>query len=174
MMRIFFDTKFTGLHKNTTLISIGIVAEDGNTFYAELTDYDNNQIDNGIQYNVIDNLIIDKSEANNYGSWNTRIKDNRNIVREALGVWLCRYKDIEVWSDYLAYDWVLFCDIFGHAFKVPKQVYYIPFDICTLMKVKSVDPKVDRVEFSGLGLKKHNSLDDAMMIKACYDKLMGM
>jgi len=61
--------------------------------------------------------------------------DNRNIVREALGVWLCRYKDIEVWSDYLAYDWVLFCDIFGHAFKVPKQVYYIPFDICTLMKV---------------------------------------
>jgi len=73
-MRIFFDTKFTGLHKNTTLISIGIVAEDGNTFYAELTDYDNNQIDNGIQYNVIDNLIIDKSEANNYGSWNTRIR----------------------------------------------------------------------------------------------------
>jgi len=42
------------------------------------------------------------------------------------------------------------------------------------MHTDESDPKVDRVEFSGLGLKKHNSLDDAMMIKACYDKLMGM
>lgn len=39
-MNIFFDTEFTGLHKNTTLISIGCVDENGRTFYAELTDYD--------------------------------------------------------------------------------------------------------------------------------------
>jgi len=39
-MKIYFDTEFTGLHKNTTLISIGCVAENGKTFYAELTDYD--------------------------------------------------------------------------------------------------------------------------------------
>jgi len=35
MTRIFFDTEFTGLHKDTTLISIGLIAEDGRTFYAE-------------------------------------------------------------------------------------------------------------------------------------------
>ena len=174
MMRIFFDTEFTGLHKNTTLISIGIVAEDGNTFYAELTDYDNNQIDKWLQDNVIDNLIMNRSEVSNYSSWNTKIKGDSKVIRETLAMWLYQYSDIEVWSDCLAYDWVLFCDIFGHAFNVPKQVYYIPFDICTLMKVKSVNPDIDRVEFSGLKLKKHNSLDDAMMIKVCYDKLMGM
>jgi len=38
--KIFFDTEFTGLHQNTTLISIGLISECGKTFYAELTDYD--------------------------------------------------------------------------------------------------------------------------------------
>lgn len=36
MRRIFFDTKFTGLHQNTTLISIGLVSDEGERFYAEL------------------------------------------------------------------------------------------------------------------------------------------
>lgn len=39
-MKIFFDTEFTGLHKDTTLVSIGMVSEDNRQFYAELTDYD--------------------------------------------------------------------------------------------------------------------------------------
>lgn len=47
--KIFFDTEFTGLHQNTTLISIGLIAENGQTFYAELTDYDKSQIDGWIQ-----------------------------------------------------------------------------------------------------------------------------
>ena len=44
-MKIFFDTEFTGLHKNTTLISIGLVAENGKKFYAEFNDAkdDNNR-----------------------------------------------------------------------------------------------------------------------------------
>ena len=36
MTKIFFDTEFTGLHQKTTLISIGLIAETGETFYAEL------------------------------------------------------------------------------------------------------------------------------------------
>jgi hypothetical protein len=38
--KLFLDTEFTGLHQNTTLISIGLIADTGDTFYAELTDYD--------------------------------------------------------------------------------------------------------------------------------------
>ncbi len=33
-MNIFFDTEFTGLHRNTTLISIGLITETGEGFYA--------------------------------------------------------------------------------------------------------------------------------------------
>lgn len=46
MSKIFFDCEFTGLHKNTSLISIGLVADNGQKFYAEITDFDRNQIDN--------------------------------------------------------------------------------------------------------------------------------
>lgn len=175
-MKIFFDTEFTGLHKNTTLISIGIVAEDGNTFYAEFTDYNESHIDDWLRKNVLDNLIINKIETSNYSSLHTRIKSDTSTIRERLAVWLYQYKNVEVWSDCLAYDWVLFNDIFGHAFNLPPQVYYIPFDICTLMKMKHVDPDVSREEFVGLSKtdSKHNSLHDAKVIKLCYDKLMKM
>ena len=58
-MKIFFDTEFTGLHQNTTLISIGLISECGKTFYAEFTDYDKSQIDDWLQENVINNLILE-------------------------------------------------------------------------------------------------------------------
>lgn len=57
-MKLFFDTEFTGLHKDTTLISIGIVSEDGRRFYAELTDYNENQCNKWINENVVKNLHL--------------------------------------------------------------------------------------------------------------------
>ena len=57
-MKLFFDTEFTGLRKDTTLISIGIVSEDGRKFYAELTDYNENQCNKWINENVVKNLHL--------------------------------------------------------------------------------------------------------------------
>ena len=51
--KIFFDLEFTGLHKLTTPISIGLVSEDGDKFYAEFTDYDKFQIDNFLKSEVL-------------------------------------------------------------------------------------------------------------------------
>ncbi|GAB7057366.1 polyadenylate-specific 3'-exoribonuclease AS [Paenibacillus sp. YK5] len=173
-MKVFFDTEFTGLHQNTTLISIGLIAEDGRTFYAELTDYDKNQVDEWIQKNVIDNLIIHNSRKNYYYVTDTDeiyLGDSEKIRRK-LTEWIEQYESVEVWSDCLSYDWVLFNQLFGHAFNIPKNVYYIPFDICTLMKIKGVDPDVNREEFAGMTGEKHNALHDAKVIKACYEKLM--
>jgi hypothetical protein len=56
MTKVFFDTEFTGLHQGTTLISIGLVAETGETFYAELSDYDQTQVDDWLRENVISKL----------------------------------------------------------------------------------------------------------------------
>lgn len=55
-MRLFFDAEFTGLRKDTTLISLGIVSEDGKKFYAEFTDYNRSQCDDWILENVIRSL----------------------------------------------------------------------------------------------------------------------
>jgi hypothetical protein len=93
---------------------------------------------------------------------------------------LSQFENVEMWSDCLAYDWVLFNDIFGTAFDIPKNVYYIPFDICTLFKIKGIDPDINREDFAKDILmkecfkvgQKHNALWDATVIKACYEKLM--
>ena len=61
-MNLFFDCEFTGLHKNTTLISLGIAAEDGRKFYAEFIDFDSSQCDEWINENVINNLLLKEKE----------------------------------------------------------------------------------------------------------------
>lgn len=169
-MRIFFDTEFTGLHKNTTLISIGLVDEDGREFYAELNDYGKDQLDPWLSENIIDKLT------------------GENVVstaqlRKQLTAFLSGYDSVEMWSDCLAYDWVLFNDIFGGAFNIPKNVYYIPFDLCTLFKVKRIDPDINREDYAGYKKgfvdsqgeavetdNKHNALHDARVIRACFLK----
>ena len=48
----------TGLHRNTSLISIGLRTEFGSYFYAEFTDYDQSQINEWLQEHVIGNLKL--------------------------------------------------------------------------------------------------------------------
>lgn len=202
--KIFFDTEFTGLHQETTLISIGLISECGKTFYAEFTDYDKSQIDDWLKENVISKLRFTDKITAAVGGWENWITDkgkfsnalemtlaNKDMsefecvgqtpmVKNRLGKWLSQFEAVEMWSDCLCYDWVLFSQIWGHAFNIPKNVYYIPFDICTLFKFKGIDPDVNREEFSGMAFisseipKKHNALWDARVIKMCYEKLMGV
>lgn len=173
-MRLFFDTEFTGLHKGTTIISMGIKAENGKTFYAEFNDYDKGQVDDWIQKNVIDNLLHDNIDFNIMAD--KVVYGNTRQVAKSLREWLQQFDHVEMWSDCLAYDWILFNDLYTHAFNIPNNVYYIPFDICTLMKIKGVDPDISREEFidNSIEGKKHNSLYDAKVIEACYNKLMKM
>jgi len=203
-MKVFLDTEFTGLHQGTTLVSIGMVDENGQKFYAEITDYDETQIDEWLKVNVIDNLyaeeyINDKCKKARIISADNKIPNpdmpkGRTSINNIDKEWivLCKFKElkqhmeaffsqydiVEIWSDCLAYDWVLFNEIFGHAFNIPKNVYYIPFDICTLMKIKGIDPDINREAYALDGedipndVCKHNALWDARIIRMCYERLM--
>ena len=181
--KIFLDTEFTGLHKNTTLISIGLVSECGKTFYAEFNDYDYVQVDDWIKDNVLNNLLYKGIYQILEGTkQNVSYKSGKSNIKEKLEEWLAQFKEVEIWSDCLAYDWVLFCDIFGNAFNIPENVYYIPFDICTSFKELGIDPDINREEFINYSAQvdtvehwgvnaKHNALWDAYVIRECYKKL---
>lgn len=180
-MNIFFDTEFTGLHQNTTLISIGLVAENGDSFYAELNDYDPTQVDEWIQKNVMDNLILsDFQMESDYfpHSDSVYFKGNIKNLKVALENWFSRFDSVTMWSDVLAYDWMLFCNIWGGALNIPSRIYYIPFDLATLIKVAGGEPDLVREELAGLEMtgngKKHNALWDAKVIKECYCKLRNI
>jgi len=177
MTTLFYDTEFSGLHQNTTLISIGIISDNNKTFYAEFNDYDEKQVDKWIKDNVIENLTMesfDKFLPEYTGEKEYNIKGSTKEIKKLLIKWLEQFDEIEIWSDCLSYDWVLFNEIFGGAFSIPKNIYYIPFDLCTLLKIKDIDPDISREEYGEMkeGEQKHNALWDAKVIKACYDKLM--
>jgi len=173
-MRVYLDLEFTGLHQHTTLISIGIKAANGKKFYAESTTYDPNQVDDWIKENVIDNLLF-PDEDNKYlelGDY-TYVKGPEDVIAIQLAKWLTQFNQVEIWSDCLAYDMVLFNELFGGALNIPNNVYYIYYDICTLFKMFGIDPDISREAFIDKPIKgtKHSALYDAEVIEACYDKL---
>ena len=162
-VKVFFDTEFTGLHQGTTLISFGAVADSGEEIYFEMKDYSREQLDDWLRDNVIANLVGAPVPQFDTPTAAAHLKN-----------WLSQFEHVEMWSDCLAYDWVLFNQLFGGAFSIPKNVFYIPFDICTLFKMRGIDPDINREAFANMSGSKHNALWDAQIIKACYERLTSI
>lgn len=186
MRRIFFDTEFTGLHKGTTLISIGLITDEGERFYAELTDFDESQCDNWIQQNVLDNLILTGNEtlAKTLGEdkMTTVVLGNKNEVRAELLKWLDDFgDDIQFVSDVCHYDMVLLCDLIAEtAILIPSYInpfcHDITQDIAMILDISEADAfdfsRENLLKNRGISLpkgQKHNALYDAEVIKIIYD-----
>lgn len=175
-MKIFFDFEFTALSQNASPISLGMISEDGRQFYAEFMDYDREQVSPWVKENVLPKLRLQELDGlpvlKAPSIW--QIIGTRRQVEILLRDWLSQFDRVEMWGDVLAYDWILFLELFegDPERKLPRNVFYIPFDISTLMKSKGIDPDIDRETFSGLSLlDKHNALDDARMIRECYRRI---
>jgi hypothetical protein len=186
--KLFLDTEFTGLHQNTTLISLALVAETGEEFYAEFTDYDQSQVDLWIETHVVSHRILDwrqlalqnkllDGKATIYGDKyivnGATIYGDKYHIESILREWLTRFTSCELWGDVLSYDFVLFCQLFGGALNLPKNVFYIPFDLATVFRVVGINPDVSREDFATAGgwkddLPKHNALHDARVQLECY------
>lgn len=180
-MKVFIDLEFTGLHQHTTIISIGMISEHGHMFYGEFDHYNKTQVDEWIQANVIVNLGFPDIDGVTF-----RRGTNYQMTK-SIENWLsmigCHYHNkAEFWGDCIAWDWVLFCELFGGGLHLPDHINYIPRDIATLFDIKGIDPDINREEFSeindtywvDMGITKHNALWDAKAIKLCYDKLIKL
>lgn len=187
-MKLFFDTEFTGLHKDTTLISLGIVADNGKKFYAESADYDEKQCDDWIKENVLKHTILDGNDtlAARLGedSDTTVILGSKADIRYELGEWLKQFDSVQLVSDVCHYDFVLLIDIFGTAFDLPKNVsavcYDINQDIARHYEIsdreafdKSREDIVSELCGQQIEGNKHNALYDAEVIKAIYAEISG-
>lgn len=161
-VKVFFDLEFTGLNQNADILSIGLISDDGKTYYAEISDYDPHKVSGWVHENVINHFnnshVITKSE-----------------LKEELVEWFSQFTSVEMWSDVGQYDWVIFCNIFGSALDIPKNINYICFDLATLLKSCNIDPDIYREKFVDtipIEGRKHNAIWDAQITKACYEKLM--
>jgi hypothetical protein len=182
-MRLFLDTEFTELTQYAQLISLGLAAENGDWFYAELTDYDPTSINPWVKENVL--TLLTGSALSNAQFVHTKphmsCQGDIVDVSRALRRWLARFGEknsVHIWADVLAWDWVLFCHVFNGAFFVPEQVFFIPFDLSTLLWSKGIDPNITREELGSvdlsipkLKLAKHHALYDALLEKAVFEHL---
>lgn len=148
-MKFWFDTEFTGLHRDTTLISLGCVSEGNKMFYAEFCDFDKGQTNQWIVDNVFANTmritahgkfvkkkpLLEDSVKNHRGS--VVCFGDRPYVRERFLDWLQRegatiYSPAEFISDVCHYDMMLLIDLLANgktAFDIPKWISPQCYDI---------------------------------------------
>lgn len=178
MARIFFDTEFTGLHKDTSLISIGLISEDNKCFYAEFSDYDETQVNDWIQDNVINNLWIQSGRFSwDYPDFYYFAKKEEIALK--LAEYFKQFDSVELVSDVCHYDMVLLIDLFGNAFNLPDNVsavcHDINQDIADFHNISDAEAfhvsREEVLENNNLEIKgsKHNALYDAKVIKAIYE-----
>lgn len=197
---IYFDTEFTGLRKDTTLISIGCVACDGRTFYGELTDYDKSQVNEWIDKNVIKKLT--NPETVLFGKKWT-ITGTKEEVSEALRFWITKLiqdydlEKVQFVSDVSHYDFVLLVDLLVKdgqtALDMPEYISSQCIDINNDIAVHLIEDdkyagttKYDQAfNFSrdkfvkSIGVKidsvgVHNSLYDALEICAIHKHIWNI
>lgn len=187
MNLLFFDMEFTGLHKNTTPISLGIVSEDGKRFYAEFSDYDRNQCNDWIIENVTSELLHDKPEKWNYGIADRQIYGNRKHVYYELKDWLQQFGLVQFVSDVCHYDFVLLIDILTSektALDLPLNISPVCIDLNDyiarhfgISNFKAFDLNREHIMDMLCGEedivfgKKHNSLYDAEVIRAIWKEI---
>lgn len=183
-MKIFFDTEFTGLHKDTTLISIGLVSEDNRQFYAELTDYNEKQCDDWIKQNVLEHLYTRYPKCIEDAPYVSNLHvGNKDDIGKSLEIWFKQFEKVELVSDVCHYDMVLLIDLFNHAFNIPKNVcascYDINQDIARKYNIsmnEAFDKSREDILYQSykdnvISGDKHNSLYDAKVIRELYQIL---
>lgn len=183
-MNLYFDTEFTGLHKETTLISLGIISEDGRTFYAEFTDYDKDQCTEWIREHVLKNLALEIGTSVDYANRSVCICGSKDHILRELKDWLRQFDSVQFVSDVCHYDFVLLIDLFGCAFDLPDNVsascHDINQDIACHYRIsekeafdKSREEIVAELCASEISGIKHNALYDAKVIKVIYEEICG-
>ena len=180
-MKLFFDTEFTQLRKDTTLISIGLISEDNKKFYGILNDYDKSLCNEWIQTNVIDTMQINQDDYKNL----TIKTGNRSEISRELKTWLNSFGDdkIQFISDVSHYDFVLLIDLLSDgksAFDISENIspycHDVNQDIANYLNISDLEAFDMNREYFIINHEKdlpkgdkHNSLYDALVIKQIYE-----
>ena len=173
MTKIFLDTEFIDNGKTLELISIGLVKENGDEYYAINREFNPKNASQWVNDNVLNQLpskdvnITDHSISPRIKSeslaWKTRKQIRRDII-EFCSLYQESDSDPEFWADYASYDWVVFSQIFGTMMDLPKNYP---------MYCKDLRQELDRAGLTDKDLPKqkdslHHALHDARWNRDVY------
>jgi hypothetical protein len=150
-MRFWFDTEFIEDGKTIDLVSIGVVAEDGRTYYAETHDYIPGKASQWVKDNVLAHL--QGGEA---------VKPRDVIARELVAF---MGDDPEIWAYYADYDWVVLCQLFGTMMQLPEGWPMFCMD------VKQYAVEIGNPKLPAQITTEHHALSDAVWTKQAWEFL---
>lgn len=152
-MKYFVDTEFIEDGKTIDLISIGIVAENGDPIYLVNKECEFSKASDWVKENVLAHL-------NQRAWWEQKTK--REIATEILA-WIDDDKP-EFWGYYCDYDWVAICQLFGTMMDLPKGWPMFMYDLRQWLNHKGLS------HISQPDDMPHHALSDARWIAETYKK----
>jgi hypothetical protein len=176
LKKVFFDTEFTRIGQNTTLVSIGFISESAETLYIELSDYDRTQVTPWLETHVMRLLhrtetVTTAQARDRVAQWFEAIhpqgkiqlisagKDIDNILLYNLWAEVQPGSTLKTWRD-----------------RLPAAIdHKWHLDMDTAFALFGVDPNQERAALveSPVEGEAHHALYDARMIKACWEKYIA-
>lgn len=156
-MRIFFDTEFIEDGHTIDLISIGMVAEDGHEFYAEV-----HQVE--VPWFRANDWVLENVKPHLLGApyWNSLAGISGEIAQ-----WVGQWDEPpEFWAYYADYDWVVLCQLYGRMIDLPEGWPMYCRDLIQSWSTRFTEHPKECVPMLGT---EHNALDDARWNKRLYD-----
>jgi hypothetical protein len=178
-MRYFLDTEFLEDGKTIDLISLGVVAEDGRTFYAVSSEFNKDRIkaDPWMMANVWPSIEKDVNEGNTLPRSQiasgllefSDIKHHSAALYASVGIPSDSPVETEFWGFCCAYDWVAVRQLFGRMVDGPRSLPTHCNDIKQYRKFVGARelPRIAAAE-------KHNALSDAHEVRGMFEFCRGL
>lgn len=166
-MRVYFDTEFIENGRTIDLLSIGLVREDGETYYAETTTAWCLKNWGPNQHNPVDAWLVENVIPHLEGKKATERREMAREILEFVG------REPEFWAYYADYDWVALCQLYGRMIDLPEGWPMYCRDFKQVVdafpsgsrRLAVQDPDVDGPE--------HNALSDARWLKRVADPILN-
>ena len=196
-MKYFFDTEFIEWSGGIDIVSLGIVSENGDTFYAESTNFDERNADQWVKDNVLSKLRWWGNEQSSKGycnvsahqpkhnQWAMEVFGPNTLIAKSVLDWIesCELTmdmkpgsrhitaDPVFYSYYGAYDWVIFARLFGRLIDKPDSFPMWVRDLKQMMWERGLDTDWKR-QNSPDPEGEHNALVDAHWNKDLHDLII--
>lgn len=156
-MKYFLDTEFNEDGRTIELISLALVREDGEAFYAESQEVVAGDCNQFVWDNVLPNLML-------------RPEDRRTKleIREGIERFIGQDLYPEFWAYYGAYDWVAFCQLWGPMVALPDHFPRLCYDVKQLADSVGMG-NTSLHEYMKPGEDPHNALSDALATMRMHD-----
>lgn len=180
-MKYFLDTEFISHQTGIELVSLALVREDGQCFYAENMAFNPQLADKWVIENVLNNLLYWKNPSSGMfgGQGYTQMKLNEHHV-------FSHQEDIRICVDYFlegddhpkfyayfaSYDWVVFRSLFGKMVDTPEKFPFWIIDLKQMMWERGLTEdwkNTNCPDPEGI----HNALEDAKWNRKLYSKIIN-